>query len=146
MNHHQIDDGLKNASKLYLWTERGALLHAKSLNTDRAWEVYDRLVETYFRASKVLRGKATGKTEGQLAAETKRAAAMPPTLSPQTATRRCPQETTKSAPVVGSALHRIARGLCGVLTIKWYPWSCPPLARLLDHLRHRRGSHAPASA
>ena len=37
---------------LYLWTERGALLHAKSLNTDKAWEVYDKLVETYFRAQK----------------------------------------------------------------------------------------------
>ena len=37
---------------LYLWTERGALLHAKSLNTDKAWEVYDQLVETYFRAKK----------------------------------------------------------------------------------------------
>lgn len=49
LNHRQIDDSLKNAAKLYLWTEREALLHAKSLNTDRAWEVYDRLVETYFR-------------------------------------------------------------------------------------------------
>ena len=65
-----------NLNKLYLWTERGALLHAKSLNTDRAWEVYDRLVETYFRAVKVLKEKAPRKTEGQLAAETKRAAAM----------------------------------------------------------------------
>lgn len=37
---------------LYLWTERGALLHAKSLNTDKAWEVYGELVETYFRAQK----------------------------------------------------------------------------------------------
>lgn len=36
--------------KMYLWTERGALLHAKSLNTDKAWEVYDFLVEHYFRA------------------------------------------------------------------------------------------------
>lgn len=36
--------------QLYLWTERGALLHAKSLNTDKAWEVYDFLVEHYFRA------------------------------------------------------------------------------------------------
>ncbi len=46
---------LANQSKirtLYLWTERGALLHAKSLNTDKAWEVYDQLVETYFRAKK----------------------------------------------------------------------------------------------
>lgn len=40
----------KNVNKLYLWTERGALLHAKSLNTDKAWEVYDFLVEHYFRA------------------------------------------------------------------------------------------------
>ena len=44
--------GLQNESKirsLYLWTERGALLHAKSLNTDKAWEMYDYLVEHYFR-------------------------------------------------------------------------------------------------
>ena len=38
------------ANILYLWTEKGALLHAKSLNTDRAWEVYDYLVDFYFRA------------------------------------------------------------------------------------------------
>ena len=37
------------ASHLYLWTEKGALLHAKSLNTDKAWEVYDYLVDFYFR-------------------------------------------------------------------------------------------------
>lgn len=40
----------KRSPVLYLWTERGALLHAKSLNTDKAWEVYGELVETYFRA------------------------------------------------------------------------------------------------
>lgn len=39
-----------NLNKVYLWTEKGALLHAKSLNTDKAWEVYDQLVETYFKA------------------------------------------------------------------------------------------------
>lgn len=39
-------------SHLYLWTEKGALLHAKSLNTDKAWEVYDYLVDFYFRAKK----------------------------------------------------------------------------------------------
>lgn len=38
------------ASHIYLWTEKGALLHAKSLNTDKAWEVYDYLVDFYFRA------------------------------------------------------------------------------------------------
>lgn len=37
-----------NVNQLYLWTERGALLHAKSLNTDKAWEVYERLVDFYF--------------------------------------------------------------------------------------------------
>lgn len=76
--NHQFDEQLKFSTKLYLWTERGALLHAKSLNTDRAWEVYDRLVETYFRAAALLKGKPVkpGKTEAQLAAETKRADAM----------------------------------------------------------------------
>lgn len=42
-----------NLNKLYLWTEKGALLHAKSLNTDKAWEVYDELVEIYFRAQRM---------------------------------------------------------------------------------------------
>ena len=36
-------------NKLYIWTERGAFLHAKSLNTNKAWEVYDSLVEHYFK-------------------------------------------------------------------------------------------------
>jgi len=38
----------KNASKLYLWTEKGAWLHAKSLNTDAAWEAYEMLVDKYY--------------------------------------------------------------------------------------------------
>lgn len=54
LNHGQFDDGLKNASKLYLWTQKGALLHAKSLGTDRAWEVYEILVDTYFDNSVLL--------------------------------------------------------------------------------------------
>lgn len=37
-------------NKLYLWTEKGALLHAKSLNTDKAWQVYDYLVDNYFNS------------------------------------------------------------------------------------------------
>lgn len=39
----------KNVNKLYLWTQKGALLHAKSLNTKKAWEVYDYLVDSYFK-------------------------------------------------------------------------------------------------
>lgn len=38
----------KNLNKLYLWTEKGAFLHAKSLNNDIAWDVYDGLVDNYF--------------------------------------------------------------------------------------------------
>lgn len=48
------NDVLPNANKFYLWIEKGAFLHAKSLNTDRAWEVYDHLVDTYFEAKKPL--------------------------------------------------------------------------------------------
>lgn len=45
----EIHDLPNNLNKIYLWTERGAFLHAKSLNTDKAWEVYDSLVEHYFK-------------------------------------------------------------------------------------------------
>lgn len=38
--------------KLYLWTERGILLHAKSINTDVAWEAYERLIDFYFQKKK----------------------------------------------------------------------------------------------
>lgn len=43
-----------NLNKIYLWTEKGAFLHAKSLNTDTAWEVYDRLVDDYFEKPKAV--------------------------------------------------------------------------------------------
>lgn len=46
---NQNDLSLKRVNQLYLWTEKGTFLHAKSLNTDTAWEVYDRLVESYFQ-------------------------------------------------------------------------------------------------
>ena len=46
----------RNLNKLYLWTKKGAFLHAKSLNTDTAWEVYDRLVDSYFDHSNLLDG------------------------------------------------------------------------------------------
>ena len=46
----EFQSSFKYAKTLYLWTEKGALLHAKSLNTDKAWEVYDYLVDFYFRA------------------------------------------------------------------------------------------------
>ncbi len=48
----EIHDLPTNLNKIYLWTEKGAFLHAKSLNTDTAWDVYDRLVDNYFEKKK----------------------------------------------------------------------------------------------
>ncbi|MGG3504730.1 ORF6C domain-containing protein [Paenibacillus lautus] len=48
INRHEIHDSLKNAAILYLWTEKGAWMHAKSLNTDQAWEAYEMLVDDYY--------------------------------------------------------------------------------------------------
>lgn len=38
----------KNANILYLWTRRGASRHCKMLGTDKAWEMFDTLEESYF--------------------------------------------------------------------------------------------------
>lgn len=49
INKNQNDfSSFVRAKSIYLWTEKGAFLHAKSLNTDVAWEVYDKLVDSYF--------------------------------------------------------------------------------------------------
>lgn len=50
----QFEGELKRTSRTHFWTEKGALLHAKSLNTDKAWEVYEYLVDFYFRAKEVI--------------------------------------------------------------------------------------------
>lgn len=41
-----------NINKLYLWTDRGAARHAKILDTDEAWEVYEELEDNYFNPKK----------------------------------------------------------------------------------------------
>ena len=46
----QNGENISKAPRLYLWTKKGAFHHAKSLNTDIAWEVYERLVDFYFEA------------------------------------------------------------------------------------------------
>ncbi|WP_404407664.1 ORF6N domain-containing protein [Jeotgalibacillus malaysiensis] len=45
----QFDDNLKFTSILYLWTEKGAWMLAKSLNNDVAWDAYETLVDDYYR-------------------------------------------------------------------------------------------------
>ncbi|WP_106914098.1 P22AR C-terminal domain-containing protein [Escherichia coli] len=47
------------ARSLILWTERGAARHAKMLETDQAWEVFEKLEDCYFSQCK----KNTGKQE-----------------------------------------------------------------------------------
>ena len=51
----QFDDSLKFTSILYLWTEKGAWLHAKSLNTEKSWEAYEMLVDSYYKLEKQLK-------------------------------------------------------------------------------------------
>lgn len=51
--NYQFDESSK-VNQLYLWTEKGAFLHAKSLGTDEAWEVYENLVDFYFNRKKPL--------------------------------------------------------------------------------------------
>lgn len=46
----EIHELPSNISRLYLWSERGALLHAKSLNSERAWTVYEKLIDFYFNS------------------------------------------------------------------------------------------------
>ena len=38
----------RNVRALTLWTERGAARHAKMLETDQAWEVFEKLEDCYF--------------------------------------------------------------------------------------------------
>ena len=63
INRLEIHDGSKRAKNLYLWTERGALLHAKSLNTDKAWDAYERLVDFYFGQKNQIMEKTNAKNE-----------------------------------------------------------------------------------
>ncbi|MEY0026769.1 ORF6N domain-containing protein [Providencia rettgeri] len=44
---HLVD---KRTPKLTLWTERGAARHAKMLETDQAWEVFEKLEDHYFNS------------------------------------------------------------------------------------------------
>lgn len=51
----EIFDSVKiarNVNALTLWTERGAARHAKMLNSDRAWDVFELLEETFFRIAR----------------------------------------------------------------------------------------------
>ena len=44
-----------NANQLMLWTERGVFRHAKILETDQAWNAYERLEDVYFAVQEARR-------------------------------------------------------------------------------------------
>lgn len=52
----------RNVRSLILWTERGAARHAKMLETDQAWDVFEKLEDCYFSQCE----KNTGKQEKKL--------------------------------------------------------------------------------
>ncbi|EFH3287614.1 ORF6N domain-containing protein [Escherichia coli] len=59
----------KNASSLILWTERGAARHAKMLETDRAWEVFEKLEDCYFSQGKTAPTEQQPQIQPQFTAE-----------------------------------------------------------------------------
>ncbi|WP_418560516.1 phage antirepressor KilAC domain-containing protein [Longicatena caecimuris] len=54
-NNLPNDIGLvgNRASQLILWTEKGADRHCKILDTDKAWEQFDNLEDTYFKVKEM---------------------------------------------------------------------------------------------
>lgn len=58
----------KNTRSLILWTERGAARHAKMLDTDQAWDIFEKLEDSYFGATvSSLNDKITSDQAGILA-------------------------------------------------------------------------------
>ncbi|EMK2490172.1 ORF6N domain-containing protein [Escherichia coli] len=55
---------------LILWTERGAARHAKMLETDQAWDVFEKLEDCYFSQCEKNTGKQEKKLNGLSAKET----------------------------------------------------------------------------
>lgn len=51
----QNDVSLKFASSLYLWTETGAWMLAKSLKNNMAWKAYELLVDSYYKLTSQLK-------------------------------------------------------------------------------------------
>ncbi|MBB8481143.1 ORF6N domain-containing protein [Escherichia coli] len=58
------------ARSLILWTERGAARHAKMLETDQAWEMFEKLEDCYFSQCEKNTGKQEKKLNGLSAKET----------------------------------------------------------------------------
>jgi hypothetical protein len=53
----------RNVRSLTLWTERGAARHAKMLETDQAWEVFEKLEDSYFQIKKEQTASSSGRSK-----------------------------------------------------------------------------------
>lgn len=69
LRHSQISENPQKTRTLMLWTERGAALHAKMLETDQAWKTYEYLVDFYFNRVPygVIKGTGPSSKEQKLA-------------------------------------------------------------------------------
>ncbi|EMZ8198940.1 ORF6N domain-containing protein [Escherichia coli] len=59
----------RNVRSLILWTERGAARHAKMLETDQAWEVFEKLEDCYFSQGKTTQTEQQSHIQPQFTAE-----------------------------------------------------------------------------
>ncbi|ENA9841439.1 TPA: ORF6N domain-containing protein [Escherichia coli] len=59
----------RNVRSLILWTECGAARHAKMLETDQAWEVFEKLEDCYFSQGKTTQTEQQSQIQPQFTAE-----------------------------------------------------------------------------
>ena len=59
----------RNVRSLILWTERGAARHAKMLETDQAWDVFEKLEDCYFSQGKTAPTEQQPQIQPQFTAE-----------------------------------------------------------------------------
>jgi len=65
-----------NARSLILWTEKGAARHAKILDTEQAWEVFEQLEDCYFAVKEMAQPKLQKEKPLQLGSITRQCAIM----------------------------------------------------------------------
>lgn len=68
---NEIGQAIKFAPQLILWTEKGADRHCKILDTDKAWEQFDNLEDTYFRVKHGETGQINTAADKLMIAEAK---------------------------------------------------------------------------
>lgn len=79
-NFKDITDNIgyvpKQSARLILWTEKGAARHAKILDTDQAWEIFEQLEDCYFAVKEMAQPKLQKEKPIQLGSVTRQCAMM----------------------------------------------------------------------